>query len=605
MQLLQDIFIVENLQVMNEGTNKDTMRIRGVFGRCNEKNNNGRIYPTTVLEGQLKKMQPLIQERRLCGELDHPSNDTVKLSNASHLITKLEIKGNELIGEAEILKTPAGLTAKALIDGGVRIGISSRGMGTLSEDAQGNKVVNEDYRLVTFDLVADPSTRGAFPTLAESTQSRFVRESQGKLQKESNFVTMLKSKLRTAYEPILEEKMPKKIKKSTNTCGTISFRKIREGLNSIKEGSINRKIDDTFLETFSASEVDKEVGASRERKKRELRREEMMAALKKRDLRQDPQRPKVNLNDPKPTGLNADTLYEKIGRSILLEISPLDTAIDRFEADRQVRGDALRRQQDDEVAQRMKNAAGQSVSPFSTRDQGGWWSNYRAQQHARNMAKAEAESQVERDRILRAGALRAQNPKGLAGRAGERLGGLLRAPGEFAKAFGQGRRGQGWDYGDTTNAPFPIGSAGAGGANAGANTAAAPNTTTSTPKPAELGGPAPTNRQLPPPPPDNKDEPDSGDSRTSRPDVLPKEPGSSRENVQRAAASLGGTSSAKPPTLAGLTSFPPSPQAMSGLGSRYGFNPNPNEPKAPPTTYGQQGNVNRPPKQNASTGRRR
>jgi hypothetical protein len=208
MQLLQDVFIIEKLQVLNEGAAKDTMRIRGVFGRCNEKNNNGRIYPTSVLESQLKKVQPLIQERRLCGELDHPSNDTVKLSNASHLITKLEIKGNELIGEAEILKTPAGLTAKALIDGGVRIGISSRGMGTLSEDAQGNKIVNEDFRLVTFDLVADPSTRGAFPSLAESTQSRFVRESQTKLQKESNFVTLLRSKLREEYALVLTEKGP-------------------------------------------------------------------------------------------------------------------------------------------------------------------------------------------------------------------------------------------------------------------------------------------------------------------------------------------------------------------------------------------------------------
>jgi hypothetical protein len=205
MQLLQDVFIVEKLQVLNEGVNKDTMRIRGVFGRCNEKNNNGRIYPTTVLENQLRKVQPLIQERRLCGELDHPSNDTVKLSNASHLITKLEIKGNELIGEAEILKTPAGLTAKALIDGGVRIGISSRGMGTLSEDSKGNKIVNEDFRLITFDLVADPSTRGAFPTLAESTQSRFARESQSKLQKESNFVIMLKSRLNESYKPINEK----------------------------------------------------------------------------------------------------------------------------------------------------------------------------------------------------------------------------------------------------------------------------------------------------------------------------------------------------------------------------------------------------------------
>jgi len=220
MQLLQDVFIVENLQVLTEGKTNPTMKIRGVFGRCNEQNNNGRIYPTAVLEGQLKKVQPMITERRLCGELDHPQNDTVKLSNASHLITKLDMKGNELIGEAEILNTPAGMTAKALVEGGVKIGISSRGMGTLSEDSNGQKIVNEDFRLVTFDLVADPSTRGAFPGLSESTESKFVRESQDKLQKECNFVTMIEARLRDSYTPFLEEaKKKKKAKKKGKKKG--------------------------------------------------------------------------------------------------------------------------------------------------------------------------------------------------------------------------------------------------------------------------------------------------------------------------------------------------------------------------------------------------
>ena len=214
MQLLQDVFIVENLQVLSEGKTNPTMKIKGVFGRCNEKNNNGRVYPTAVLEGQLAKVQPMISERRLCGELDHPSNDTVKLSNASHLITKLEMKGDELIGEAELLNTPAGLTAKALVEGGVKIGISSRGMGTLSEDAKGDKIVNEDFRLVTFDLVADPSTRGAFPGLSESTESKFVKESQDKLQKESNFVTMIEARLKESYDPWIEEARRSKKKKA-------------------------------------------------------------------------------------------------------------------------------------------------------------------------------------------------------------------------------------------------------------------------------------------------------------------------------------------------------------------------------------------------------
>lgn len=216
-QLIQDVFIVENLQILSEGTS-GKIKISGVFGRCNEANKNGRIYPTVVLESQLKKVQPLISERRLCGELDHPQNDTVKLSNASHLITKLEMKGDELIGEAEILSTPAGMTAKALIEGGVKIGISSRGMGTLSEDAKGNKIVNEDFRLVTFDLVADPSTRGAYPGLSESVEAQFVSESTSVREKESNFLTLLEARLRESYSPLLVEKKASKSKKKCEEC---------------------------------------------------------------------------------------------------------------------------------------------------------------------------------------------------------------------------------------------------------------------------------------------------------------------------------------------------------------------------------------------------
>ena len=212
--LLTDVFLIERLQILQEGNEGKTMRVRGVFQRAGEANSNGRVYPNTVLEGQLGKLQPLIEGRRLCGELDHPTNDTVKLSNASHLITKLEMKGNEVIGEAEILNTPAGLTAKALINGGVKIGISSRGMGTLSESSDGKKIVNEDFNLITFDLVADPSTRGAYPELSESKRSKFINESKAKLEKESNLVKLLKSRFDEAYTQYNEAKKPKMTRKS-------------------------------------------------------------------------------------------------------------------------------------------------------------------------------------------------------------------------------------------------------------------------------------------------------------------------------------------------------------------------------------------------------
>jgi hypothetical protein len=169
MMNLQDVFIIQNLTVLNEGKT-GPLKIRGIFQRADEANNNQRIYPQRVLESQVRALNEAIKERRLVGELDHPTYDMVKLSNASHLITGLRLEGKEVIGEAEILPTPAGKVVEGLIRGGVKIGISSRGMGTLSEGKNGTKTVNEDFRLVTFDIVADPSTRGAYPTLSESKE---------------------------------------------------------------------------------------------------------------------------------------------------------------------------------------------------------------------------------------------------------------------------------------------------------------------------------------------------------------------------------------------------------------------------------------------------
>jgi hypothetical protein len=201
MQLLEDTFIIENLQVINEGAGSGPMRIRGCFQRADEANNNKRIYSKTLLDREITKLAESISERRLMGELDHPQHDSVKLSNVSHLITGLKMKGTEVIGEAEILDTPSGKVAKALIEGGVKVGISSRGMGTVSEDLDGTRHVNEDFRLITWDLVADPSTRGAYPGLTESTQiQEIIDRVYPEAQKVKNFTTLLKEALTKSQE---------------------------------------------------------------------------------------------------------------------------------------------------------------------------------------------------------------------------------------------------------------------------------------------------------------------------------------------------------------------------------------------------------------------
>jgi hypothetical protein len=220
------------------------MRVLGFFKRADEENNNKRIYPKALLEREIKKLDEAMKGRRLMGELDHPQHDSVKLSNVSHLITKLEAKGNEIIGEAEILDTPMGKVAKALIEGGVQVGISSRGMGTLSEGQDGKRYVNEDFRLITWDLVADPSTRGAFPSLAESRQSVLVEEIMNdvlpRVTKQKVFTTLLTESLNEAKMKKAKKAPAKKAKKGGKKFpdlsgdGKVTFKDILMGRGVIK-----------------------------------------------------------------------------------------------------------------------------------------------------------------------------------------------------------------------------------------------------------------------------------------------------------------------------------------------------------------------------------
>ena len=197
---ITDTFVIENLQILEESKSTGTMKIAGLFQRADTPNHNNRIYEKKLLIREIVRLDEAVKERRLMGELDHPSHDAVKLQNVSHLVTKLSMKGNDMMGEAEVLSTPSGQVAQALIKGGVKLGISSRGMGTLRERQDGISLVNDDFKLVTFDLVADPSTKGAFPGLVnESKDSKFIeetiKETYDKALSEKVFITLLKNKL--------------------------------------------------------------------------------------------------------------------------------------------------------------------------------------------------------------------------------------------------------------------------------------------------------------------------------------------------------------------------------------------------------------------------
>ena len=146
-----------------KGSNKK-LYIEGVFLQGNIKNRNGRMYPVETLEREVGRYnESFIKKGRALGELGHPEGPTVNLDRVSHKITSLCREGNNFIGKATLLSTPMGKIASSLIDEGVKLGVSSRGVGSLKEDMHGCKVVGDDFQLATAaDIVADPSAPDAF-----------------------------------------------------------------------------------------------------------------------------------------------------------------------------------------------------------------------------------------------------------------------------------------------------------------------------------------------------------------------------------------------------------------------------------------------------------
>jgi hypothetical protein len=137
-------------------------KFKGKFQEAEAVNKNKRLYPYAVLDENVKKLMECVKARGLIGELDHPTDSIIHFEKASHVITKLWWEGNSLMGEGEILNTPHGRILKSLINDGIRIGISSRGVGNGTVDENGILVIGESYKLITFDAVADPSTFAAF-----------------------------------------------------------------------------------------------------------------------------------------------------------------------------------------------------------------------------------------------------------------------------------------------------------------------------------------------------------------------------------------------------------------------------------------------------------
>jgi hypothetical protein len=160
---------------LQEDTSGRTL-VRGVLQRAGAENQNGRVYPREVLNREVEKYQQLIKERRALGELDHPDSSVINLKNVSHNIREIHWEGDDLVGTVEILPTPSGNILKELLRSDILLGISSRGMGS-TRQLEGDKLeVQEDFELLGWDFVSNPSTHGAFMRPMNESVARRMNE---------------------------------------------------------------------------------------------------------------------------------------------------------------------------------------------------------------------------------------------------------------------------------------------------------------------------------------------------------------------------------------------------------------------------------------------
>ena len=139
-----------------------SLYLSGVMQKANQANGNGRTYPRNVLMREVENYKKLVREKRVLGELDHPEDSVINLKNASHMVTDVWWDGDSVMGKVKVLNTPSGRILQDLVNSGVTLGISSRGLGSVHESNNGQSVVEDDFQLICFDFVSEPSTPGAY-----------------------------------------------------------------------------------------------------------------------------------------------------------------------------------------------------------------------------------------------------------------------------------------------------------------------------------------------------------------------------------------------------------------------------------------------------------
>lgn len=216
---LNEMQIIESVNEAAAATAKiavPLVRFRGKLQEANAVNKNKRMYPKNVLDECVKKLQEALESGGLIGELDHPTDSIIHFRDASHRITKLWWEDNVLMGEGEILNTPYGKLLKSLMESGIRVGMSSRGVGNGRVNEDGILVIGESYKLITFDAVADPSTYAAFQEKIVGNSKKESFSEKSELRNESSGIYKVNKNLLLACFGAIVKKETGKIKRGLN-----------------------------------------------------------------------------------------------------------------------------------------------------------------------------------------------------------------------------------------------------------------------------------------------------------------------------------------------------------------------------------------------------
>lgn len=206
MLLLEGFISNLEIDLKESSLDKGLLRFKGKLQEAEIVNKNKRRYPYSVLDENVRRLQEVVKSRGLIGELDHPADSIIHFKEASHVITKLWWDGQILMGEGEILTTAHGRQMKALLECGIRLGMSSRGVGNGKMDDSGILVIGEGYKLITFDAVADPSTPAAYQEEIKSAKREyFIPQNISTKNDETRIHTLNKEAIIAALGGVIKE----------------------------------------------------------------------------------------------------------------------------------------------------------------------------------------------------------------------------------------------------------------------------------------------------------------------------------------------------------------------------------------------------------------